>query len=390
MEFSLTDEQRMIRESAESLLADLSDSAAVRAAMRREEGHDPLVWRTLAEEMAWPALAVPEAQDGLGLGAVELTVLMEQMGRRLFCGPFLASACLATLALRCAGEGAWQSSWLPRLASGERVATLAFGGTQPWGTESITVVATPTAAGYRLDGECRQVLDLQAADLLLVAARLPGTRGAQGICLFALDAATAGVTAAPLPTLDQTRRLGRLSLAGVEVAAEARVGAEGDAWPGLERCLRIGAIALAAEQLGGAQACLEMIVAYTRERQQFGRPIAGFQAVKHRAADMMLAVERSRSAVYYAACVADAALDPSGDAQVAAELPLAASLAKAEASETFFHCAAESIQLHGGVGFTWEYDPHLYFKRARAGEGYLGTPGWHREQMARQLMGETP
>lgn len=389
MEFSLTDEQTMIRDSAESLLADLSDSAAVRAAMQSEVGHDPAVWRTVAEELAWPALAVPEAHGGLGLGPVELALLMEQMGRRLFCAPFLASACLATLALRCVGENAAQQRWLTEMASGRRVATLAFGSAQPWGPETLSVVATPTAGGYRLDGECRQVLELQAADLVLVAARLPGSHDARGVCLFAVEADADGVTRTPLPTLDQTRRLGRLDLAGVDVAVAARVGTEGEAWAGLEQCLRVGAIMLAAEQLGGAQACLDMSVAYTLERHQFGRPIAGFQAIKHRAAEMMLAVERARSAVYYAACVAAEALDPEGDSAVAAELPLASSLAKSEASETYFHCAAEAIQLHGGVGFTWEYDPHLYLKRARAGEGYLGTPAWHREQMARELLGET-
>lgn len=165
------------------------------------------------------------------------------------------------------------------------------------------------------------MLELQAADLVLVAARLPGSHDARGVCLFAVEADADGVTRTPLPTLDQTRRLGRLDLAGVDVAAAARVGAEGEAWAGLEQCLRVGAIMLAAEQLGGAQACLDMSVAYTLERHQFGRPIAGFQAIKHRAAEMMLAVERARSAVYYAACVAAEALDPEGDSAVAAELP---------------------------------------------------------------------
>lgn len=388
MDFSLTDEQLMIRESAEGLLADLSDSAAVRAAMAGETGHDPEVWRQVAEEMAWPAVHVPEACGGLGLGAVELAILMEQMGRRLFCSPFLATSCLASVALLCAGEGPWRERWLPAIAEGRLTATLAFGGTQPWGAETIDVVAEPDGEGYRLSGTCRQVLDLTTAGLLLVAARLPDSRGERGVCLFAVDPGAVGVTRTALPGMDQTRRLGRLELSAVTLGAEARIGDEGEAWPALEQGLRIAAIALAAEQLGGAQQCLEMTVAYGLERQQFGRPIGGFQAIKHRAADMMLAIERTRSAVYYAACVASEALDPRGDAAVAAELPLAASLAKAQASETYFHCAAEALQLHGGVGFTWEYDPHLYFKRARAGEGFLGTPDWHHERIARQLMGE--
>jgi alkylation response protein AidB-like acyl-CoA dehydrogenase len=168
------------------------------------------------------------------------------------------------------------------------------------------------------------------------------------------------------------------------------LGELGAGWPHLERVLQLACIALAAEQTGGAQQVLDLSVAYMQERQQFGRPIASFQALKHRAADMMLQIECARSASYYAACVAQEALDPQGDPQVAAELPLAAALAKAHCSQTYFHCAAESIQLHGGVGFTWEYDPHLYFKRARASESFLGLPAWHREQIAVAILGEQP
>jgi alkylation response protein AidB-like acyl-CoA dehydrogenase len=170
--------------------------------------------------------------------------------------------------------------------------------------------------------------------------------------------------------------------------ADALLGEFGQGWAHLEKVLQLACIGLAAEQTGGAQQVLDLSVAYMQERQQFGRPIASFQALKHRAADMMLQVECARSASYYAACVAQEILDPQGDAQVAAELPLAAALAKAQCSETYFHCASESIQLHGGVGFTWEYDPHLYFKRARASESFLGLPAWHRERIASVILGE--
>ncbi|MGH8333978.1 MAG: acyl-CoA dehydrogenase family protein, partial [Pseudomonas sp.] len=188
--------------------------------------------------------------------------------------------------------------------------------------------------------------------------------------------------------MDQTRRQARVQLKGLYLSADCLLGEFGAGWPHLERVLQLACIGLAAEQTGGAQQVLDLSVAYMQERQQFGRPIASFQALKHRAADMMLQVECARSASYYAACVAQEVLDPEGDPQVAAELPLAAALAKAQCSETYFHCASESIQLHGGVGFTWEYDPHLYFKRARASESFLGAPAWHRERIAVAILGE--
>jgi alkylation response protein AidB-like acyl-CoA dehydrogenase len=390
MEFAFSDEQEMIRASAEGFLADVSDCTAVRAAMVSEQGYDDALWRRLCSEMYWPAIHIPEAFGGLGLGFVELSILLEQMGRRLLCSPFFATACMATPALLLAASLEQKHRWLTLIADGSITATLAFTSGNGWTAKDVQATAVAEGEGFVLDGALDYVLDGHSADLLIIAARVPGSTGEAGISLFAVDAGSAGIERQMLPTMDQTRRQARIQLKGLYLGADCLLGEFGAGWPHLERVLQLTCIALASEQTGGAQQVLDLSVAYMQERQQFGRPIASFQALKHRAADMMLQVECARSASYYAACVAQEALDPQGDPQVAAELSLAAALAKAHCSETYFHCAAESIQLHGGVGFTWEYDPHLYFKRARASESFLGLPAWHRERIAVAILGEQP
>ncbi|WP_449433256.1 acyl-CoA dehydrogenase family protein [Pseudomonas putida] len=386
MDFAFTQEQLMIRDSAERFLAQASDSHAVRAAMCRADDYDPALYQRIAQQLYWPALMVPEAHGGMGLGFVELAVLLEQCGRFLLGSPLFATACLATPALLLGDNPVLQARYLAAIASGQTHATLACA----LEAEQVHVQARPCAGGYVLDGSHAQVIDGALADLLLIAARSPGSTGEHGISVFAVPADTPGLLRTALPTLDQTRRLARVELQHVQVSAEQLLSAAGQGWPLLRDAQRVAAIGLAAEQLGGAQQALDLTLAFTTERRQFGRPIASFQAIKHRCADMMLQVECARSAVWYAASVAREYLAPDGDPAVAAELLGAAATAKAHASEAFFHCAAESIQLHGGVGFTWEYDPHLYFKRARASERLLGTPAWHRERLAAQLFGEQP
>ncbi len=386
MEFAFTEEQLMIRDSAERFLAQASDSAAVRVAMARTGGYDPALWQQIGQALYWPALMVPEHYGGMGLGFVELALLQEQCGRFLLGSPLFATACLATPALMLADNPPLQDTWLTAIAAGQTRATLAWGSGME--ASAIEVTALPEGGGYRLDGRYAQVLDGAEADLLIVAVRDLGSQGEQCISLFALPADTPGVHRTALPTLDQTRRLARIELQAVHVDSTALLCCAGEAWPLLRDVLDIAAIALAAEQTGGAQQVLDLTLAYIGERKQFNRSIASFQAIKHRCADMMLKVECARSAFWYAACVAGERLSAEGDGALAAELAAAAATAKVHASESFFHCAAESIQLHGGVGFTWEYDPHLYFKRARAGEQMLGTPAWHSERLASQLLGE--
>jgi alkylation response protein AidB-like acyl-CoA dehydrogenase len=387
MEFAFSDEQEMIRASAEGFLADVSDSTAVRAAMVSERGFDEALWQRLCRELCWPAIHIPEVYGGLGLGFVELSILLEQMGRRLLCSPFFATACMATPALLLAASEQQKQRWLPLIADGSLTATLAFSGANGWSAKDVQATVMSEGEGFVLNGTLNHVLDGHSADLLIIAVRSPGSTDEAGISLFAVDASRTGIERQMLPTMDQTRRQARVQLKNLYLDADCLLGEFGAGGMHLTRVLQLACVGLAAEQTGGAQEVLDLSVAYMQERQQFGRPIASFQALKHRAADMMLQVECARSASYYAACVAQEVLDPEGDPQVAAELPLAAALAKAQCSETYFYCACESIQLHGGVGFTWEYDPHLYFKRARASESFLGAPSWHRERIAVAILG---
>lgn len=390
MEFAFTEEHLMIRDSAERFLAQASDSPSVRAAMSRPDAYNPQVWRQIGQELYWPALMVPERFGGMGLGFVELAILLEQSGRYLLGSPLFATACLATPALVLGQNEAVKTNWLGAIAGGETRATLAFAsvpGLQPC---SVQAVAEPRAGGWTLNGHYAQVIDGASADVLIVAVRAPGTQGEHGISLFALPGDTPGVVRNTLATLDQTRRLARVELHDVQVSEAQLLCDPAHGWAVLRDTLLIATIGLAAEQTGGAQQALDLTLAYITERRQFKRTIASFQAIKHRCADMMLQLECARSAAYYAACVAQERLAADGDATVAGELELAAATAKIHASEAFFHCAAESIQLHGGVGFTWEYDPHLYFKRARASEQMLGTPALHRERLALHLLGESP
>ena len=384
MEFAFTEEQLMIRDSAERFLAQASDSLAVREGMARDDGYDPGLWRRIGQELYWPALMVPEQYGGMGLGFVELALLLEQCGRFLLGSPLFATACLATPALLLADNETLRERWLGAIATGDCRASLAFSADGGMDATSVQATLRSDADGHVLDGSYALVPDGALADLLIVAARTPGSQGEAGISLFALPADTPGVQRHALPTLDQTRRLARLELREVRLAPDCLLG---HGWPLLRDVLDLAAIGLAAEQTGGAQQSLDLTLAYIGERRQFNRSIASFQAIKHRCADMMLQVECARSAAWYAACIAVARLEPQGDASLASELQMAAATAKIHASEAFFHCAAESIQLHGGVGFTWEYDPHLYFKRARAAEQMLGTPGWHAERLAASLLG---
>ena len=388
MEFAFTQEHLMIRDSAERFLAQASDSHAVRASMSSVHGYDPKVWQRIGQELCWPALMVPERFGGMGLGFVELAILLEQSGRYLLGSPLFATTCLATPALLLGHHAAVQETWLSAIAAGETSATLAFGSVPGLDAHSVQTVAQARAGGFCLNGCYAQVIDGALADLLIVAARVPGSQGEQGISLFALAANTPGIVRTALPTLDQTRRIARVELREVLVSDAQLLSAPGQGWTVLRDTLQIAAIGLAAEQTGGAQQVLDLTLGYIAERKQFSRTIASFQAIKHRCADMMLQVECARSAIYYAACVAHERLDPEGDTTVAGELEMAAATAKIYASEAFFQCAAESIQLHGGVGFTWEYDPHLYFKRARASEQLLGSPALHRERLAANLFGE--
>lgn len=391
MQFRLTDEQHMVRESAQAFLADVSSTEQVRKAMVQAASYDADVWQRLCTELYLQAITIPEEYGGLGMSYVYLAIVLEEMGHKLFCSPFLATTGFATNAILLSASAEQKQRLLPAIAEGQ-TATLAWTGPQAarmggtWGAEAISATWQSTDEGYRLDGEFSYVLDGDTAELLIIAARAQGSSGAEGVSLFAVPADTAGVQSTWTPTMDQTRRQAKISLTAVAVDNTMRLGDEGQAWPQLQKTLALAKTALAAEQLGVATESLDIAVAYTMEREQFGRVIAGYQAIKHKAADMKLKAEVARSAVYYAACVASEVLDPEGDQTLAAELEEAAAMAKGYCSDTVFFNAGSALQLFGGVGFTAEYDIQLYFKRAKASELYLGNGAAQREHIAAMLL----
>ena len=376
MDFRLDPDQEMIRDAAETFLAEQSDSAALRAALASDAAYDVRLWKTIGQELGWCSLTVPESFDGMGLTQLERVLLMEQIGRRLSAVPYLASACLATDAIQYAACASAQQRYLPALASGQLTAALALPTPAGWDAAACAVTAQHTGDSYVLNGVVPQVLGGCEADLLLVPVRLAGTGEAFG--LFAVAADTAGVKLDALETMDATRRIARLALHDVRLEPDARIDLPEQLHGGLYRTSVLAALASAAEQVGSAQQCLDLTLAYVGERTQFGRVVASFQAVKHRCAEMMIKLEAARSIVYGTARLAcgGAATD---------DLELEVACAKSAANEALFFCAQEAIQLHGGVGFTWEYDPHLYFKRAQAARHWFGDDAACYERIATAL-----
>lgn len=368
IQFAFTDEQEQFRAAIRRFLQEKSPPTEVRRLMDTTQGYDPEIWRQLSEQLALPGIHVPEQYGGAGFGMVELCIVAEEMGRALLCAPYFSTAVLATNAILNAGTEAQKASLLPDLASGARLATLAV--TEPngqWDPQAIELVATPVAEGFRLEGAKSYVVDGHVADLLVVAGRLPGTTGGDGLALFTVRADASGVERRLLESMDPTRKIARLDFHGAQAELLGNVN---DGAKALSRTLDQAAIALANEMVGGAQTLFDSAVSYTKLRVQFGRTIGSFQAIKHKCADMLLEMELAKSAAYYAAQAA-ATNDP--------EWPALACLAKAAASETYLRIAIDCIQIHGGIGFTWDHDTHLWFKRAKSSEVFLGQPYYHRE-----------
>ena len=377
MEFSFSEDQVELRRAARRFLEVASSEERVRSAMETELGYDQATWKQLSEELAWTALTIPEQYGGLGMSYLDLHPLMEEMGRALLCSPFFSTICLGANALLLGGSEEQKERYLPGIAAGETTATLAFAERNnrmdPVGVEATHA---KSGSGYILRGDKSYVLDGHTADLLIVAARSEGSAGAEGVSLFLVTGDTDGLKRSWLPTMDQTRRLASVELRDVAVTDDALLGQEGRGWETCERTLDLARIALAAEQVGAAEICLDMSVEYAKVRNQFGRPIGSFQSIKHKCADMLMMIESARSAAFYASALA---------AQGNEDLEEAASSAKAYCSDTFFHCAAETIQIHGGIGFTWEHAAHIYFKRAKATEILFGDPSFHRERVAQRM-----
>ncbi|MFI0462646.1 acyl-CoA dehydrogenase family protein [Saccharopolyspora sp. 5N102] len=358
MQLVLTREQRELRSAVRKFLAEHAPPARVRELIDGD-GHDAGLWRRLAGELGATGLVVPEEHGGSGAGHVERAVVLEELGRALAPVPFLASAVLATDVLLALDDTEAQAELLPRLAAGELI------GAVSWDAESAPT-ATRRDGSWVLDGRAPQVLSGDIADFVLVYA---GTE--QGGSWFRVDGAD-GVPRTPLRTLDPTRRIARLDFAGTP----ARQLSTEDADAVLAEVRDTAAVALAAEQLGGMERVLEMTVEYAKVRVQFGRAIGSYQAVKHRCADMYSAWEQAHSAVRHAAWTAD---------EDRAQLPLAAAMVQVLVSPAYFQAAADTVQLHGGIGYTWEHDAHLYYKRAKTSELLLGTPGQQRARLADAL-----
>jgi alkylation response protein AidB-like acyl-CoA dehydrogenase len=360
-----TEEHDELREVARRFLAEKSSSEAVRAQAEQGATGDPTVWRQMAEQLGLQGIVVPEEQGGAGMGPVELGVVLEEMGRALYVGPFFSTVALAAQTLTSCSDGAARERWLPGIADGSITATVAIAdGALTFDVAAVTTTATQTAAGtWTLSGTKQFVIDGATADLVLVAARAGDEVG-----LFAVDGAAAGLDRDPLPTIDSTRAVARLDLNDV---VATRI--DGDANVILARAGDLAAAALAAEQIGGAAAALEMAVEYAKIRVQFDRPIGSFQAIKHNCADRLLEVESGRSAAFFAAALL---------ADEDSEGPVAASVAQAWCSTAYSRASRENIQIHGGIGYTWECDAHLHLRRATASDVLLGAPAAHRARIA--------
>jgi alkylation response protein AidB-like acyl-CoA dehydrogenase len=372
MQFSFTPEQVHIRDTAMQFLA-----SHPRPGRAEAPAVDDALWHEASRELGWAGVAVPEHLGGAGLGAVELAILMQETGAALAPIPLFSTAGLAIPAILAAGSPAQLAMFVPAIAAGG-IATMAFTSVEGMpGLNGVTAELHHTANGFRLSGQAGFVPDAASAEHIVIACRAPRSTGANGVSLVVLPAAYPGLRRIDHTTLDVTRPYSTLQFENVDVPREHVLGEPEDAAAALQYTLDFAAAMLAAEQMGGAARVLATTVEFAKTRNQFGRPIGSFQAVKHKLADMMLLVESARSAAYYAACVA---------AETPALLGEAASVARAYCSDAFMRCAAEGIQLHGGMGFTWEHSMQLYFKRARASATLLGDAAYHRERVA-QAMG---
>ncbi|HYB71494.1 MAG TPA: acyl-CoA dehydrogenase family protein [Candidatus Bathyarchaeia archaeon] len=373
MNFSFSEDQVLLRNSVRAALDEQCTPAHVRAMATDERGYGEALWHEMAK-LGWLGLPFAEEQGGAGLGVVELCLVLEEMGRAAYPGPYFASVVLGGLGLQLGGSGAQKERWLPAIASGQARASAALlEETLDWDPASTTATATRSGDGWRLSGVKRFVPWAHAADVVLVPARAP-----EGLSLFLVDPRAAGVTLAPMVGIDLTTRWSEMRLDGAAVRGDALVGAPGAAGPVLEALLRRAAVCASAEMLGAARRCLDMSVGYVKVREQFGQLIGSFQAIRHRCAEMLLAVESSHSAVYYAAWALTAGAE---------DAAMAASVCKSYVSEAARQVCGDAIQVHGGIGFTWEYDLHLYFKRAKSLEPLYGDAVHHRELLIRGLTG---
>lgn len=377
MDFGFSEQQEILRRSARQFLERECPLDVVRRQSEDSLGFASDLWHRMAA-LGWMGLALPEAYGGSGLSFVDLTILLEEMGRVLLPAPFFASVVLGALTVLEAGSEAQKQQFLPRLASGELKMSLAVleadGRYDPRGIQLRAGIRGNRAV---LNGTKLFVVDAHVADVVVCVARTRGGRDPEaGISLFLVDMHAPGVTCTVLNSLDQTQRLCEVSFDRVSLSLDHMLGERDTAWPVLQCALDKATVALCAEMVGGAEKAMEMCNDYAKTRVQFGRQIGSFQAVKHKIADMKVLVENAKSVVYYAAWAADAA---------APEAARAASMATAYCSDVYTRITADGIQVHGGIGFTWDHHLHLYFKRAKSSAVLLGDTAWHRERTAKLI-----
>jgi alkylation response protein AidB-like acyl-CoA dehydrogenase len=376
MDFGLSDEQELLQQTARDFLTRECAPSFVREVVRSADGFSRSLHQKMAE-MGWTGLVIPEKFGGLGLHLLDLAVLAEEMGRAVVPGPFFSSSVLAALALIHSGSSAQKKAWLPRLAAGETIGTVAFFEEEERiDAGGIRARCRATRTGYRLDGTKMFVTDAHVADCIVAAFRSRGD-GESGVTLFLVPRDTPGLTVTALESVDQTRRPHEVVFEDVEVPKTARLADDTKGWGVVRRVIDAACVVLAADSLGGAQRALELAVEYAKTREQFGRPIGSFQAVKHMAAEMVSEIEPARSLVWYAAYAYDR--EPRRAAYAAA-------MTKARLGDIYSRAANRAVQIHGGIGFTWEHDMHLWFKRAMWNRTAFGDPASHRERVA-QLAG---
>ena len=370
MNFGFTEEQELLRAEVRKFLDQNCPVEEVRKLSETPEGFSRHLWERMAE-LGWVGLTLPEEHGGMGLGWVDLVVVLEETGRTLFPSPLLSTVLAATVIAR-SGAAAQKAAWLPGLADGSAIAAVAYQEAARLDPAGIALEGSPDGAGFSLRGEKILVSDAQSADVFVVAFRTGPAPDAISLALVPREAE--GLSVEPHVTMDRTRRMGRVRFDGVAIARDALIGEEGAGWPLLEHLLDCGAMAVTAEMVGVGEGALELTAAYARERIQFGEPIGRFQGVKHPLAEMFVDVESFKSLCYWAAWQLD---------EGAQEAPLAASRAKAMASDALARIGIDGVQLHGGVGYTAEYDIQLYLKRAKWSRPAFGDSDWHYERIAR-------
>ncbi len=377
MDFDFTQEQVMLRNLTREFLTRESTPRAVRTLMEEANGFSAATWQQMSE-MGLPGLAIDPGYGGQGLGMVELALVLDEMGRAAYPGPFFATTVLAASAIAAGGQPNQMARYLPDIAQGRTKATLALiEDALSWSSSGVRMTAERRGNEFVLSGMKRFVPFAQSADLILVVARTGSGSADDGTTVFAAPADAAGLSQSPNVEMDHTARTSTVTFGNVVVPADAVIGEPDRGWDVIGPTLQRAAIGASAEMLGAARRCMEMSVEYAKVRQQFGQPIGAFQAIKHACAEMLLEVENAHAATYYAAWALDAG---SADAE------LAASVAKAYVGDASRKVCGSSIQVHGGIGFTWEYDLHLYVKRAKHFEPLYGDADFHREQAIRLLL----